>query len=55
MTTSDLRTGAFLGARYQKAEPEEIAQSALYLARDASSFTTGTVLRVDGGVSISGS
>lgn len=35
------------------AEPEEIAQSALYLASDASSFTTGAVLRVDCGVSIS--
>ncbi len=34
------------------ASPEEIAQSALYLASDASSFTTGTALLVDGGVSI---
>jgi enoyl-[acyl-carrier-protein] reductase (NADH) len=34
-------TGAFLGAK-----------SALYLASDASSFTTGTALLVDGGVSI---
>lgn len=32
--------------------PEEIAQSALYLASDASSFTTGTALLADGGVSI---
>lgn len=32
--------------------PEEIAKSALYLASDASSFTTGTALLVDGGVSI---
>lgn len=35
------------------AAPEEIAQSALYLASDAASFTTGTALLVDGGVSIS--
>ncbi len=35
------------------ATPEEIAQSALYLASDASSFTTGTAMLVDGGVSIS--
>jgi NAD(P)-dependent dehydrogenase (short-subunit alcohol dehydrogenase family) len=35
------------------ASPDEIAQSALYLASDASSFTTGTALLADGGVSIS--
>ena len=29
--------------------PEEIAQAALYLATDASSFVTGTALVVDGG------
>jgi NAD(P)-dependent dehydrogenase (short-subunit alcohol dehydrogenase family) len=34
------------------ARPEEIAQSALYLASDASSFTTGIALLADGGVSI---
>ncbi len=34
------------------AQPEEIARSALYLASDASSFTTGTALLADGGVSI---
>ena len=34
------------------ASPEEMARSALYLASDASSFTTGTALLVDGGVSI---
>lgn len=32
--------------------PEEIAQSALYLASDASSFTTGSAMLVDGGVSV---
>lgn len=30
-------------------EPDEIVSTALYLASDASSFTTGTVIRVDGG------
>jgi NAD(P)-dependent dehydrogenase (short-subunit alcohol dehydrogenase family) len=34
------------------ATPEEQARSVLYLASDASSFTTGTALLVDGGVSI---
>jgi len=34
------------------ARPEEIAASALYLASDASSFTTGASLFADGGVSI---
>ena len=33
-------------------EPHEIVGTALYLASDASSFTTGTVLRVDGGQAI---
>ena len=30
-------------------EPEEIVNTALYLASDATSFTTGAVIRVDGG------
>jgi NAD(P)-dependent dehydrogenase (short-subunit alcohol dehydrogenase family) len=34
------------------AKPEEIAKSALYLASENSSFSTGTALLVDGGVSI---
>jgi NAD(P)-dependent dehydrogenase (short-subunit alcohol dehydrogenase family) len=34
------------------ASPDEQARSALYLASDASSFTTGTALLVDGGISI---
>lgn len=34
------------------AEPEEIARSALYLASNLSSFTTGTALLADGGVSV---
>jgi len=41
-----------LHALKRMASPEEIAHSALYLASDASSFTTGSALLVDGGVSI---
>ena len=42
-----------LHALKRLARPEEIALSALYLASDASSFTTGTSMLVDGGISIS--
>lgn len=35
------------------ATPDEMARSVLYLASDASSFTTGTAMLVDGGMSIS--
>jgi NAD(P)-dependent dehydrogenase (short-subunit alcohol dehydrogenase family) len=41
-----------LHALKRLAQPEEIARTALYLASDASSFTTGTALLADGGVSI---
>ena len=34
------------------AQPEEIAQSALYLVSEQASFSTGTALLVDGGVSV---
>lgn len=36
----------------RRAEPEEIAKAAMYLASDAASFITGTSMLVDGGVSI---
>lgn len=41
-----------LHALKRLATPEEIAHSVLYLASDASSFTTGSAMLVDGGVSI---
>jgi NAD(P)-dependent dehydrogenase (short-subunit alcohol dehydrogenase family) len=41
-----------LHALKRMAKPEEIARSVLYLASDASSFTTGAAILVDGGVSI---
>jgi NAD(P)-dependent dehydrogenase (short-subunit alcohol dehydrogenase family) len=33
-------------------DPEEVVGAALYLASEASSFTTGSILRVDGGQAI---
>ncbi len=41
-----------LHALKRQAEPEEIAQAALFLASDAASFVTGSAMLVDGGVSI---
>lgn len=52
-TTPEARQAiASLHALQRMAAPEEIAQSALYLASDAASFVTGTALLVDGGVSV---
>lgn len=36
----------------RQAQPDEIAQAALFLASDMASFVTGTAMLVDGGVSI---
>lgn len=51
-TPEDRRFIEGMHALKRIATPEEIARSALYLASDASSFTTGTAMLVDGGVSI---
>jgi NAD(P)-dependent dehydrogenase (short-subunit alcohol dehydrogenase family) len=51
-TPQMLQFVANLHALKRIATPDEIAQSVLYLASDAASFTTGTAMLVDGGVSI---
>lgn len=53
MTSPEARTFIEgLHAMKRIASPQEIAQSALYLASSMSSFTTGTALLADGGISI---
>jgi NAD(P)-dependent dehydrogenase (short-subunit alcohol dehydrogenase family) len=52
-TPEALAAVAQLHALKRLASPDEIARSALYLASDAASFTTGSALLADGGVSIS--
>jgi len=42
-----------LHAQKRLAHPDEIASAALFLASEASSFSTGTAMLVDGGLSIS--
>ena len=37
---------------HRHVRPEEVARSVLFLASDASSFTTGSLLMVDGGMSV---
>jgi NAD(P)-dependent dehydrogenase (short-subunit alcohol dehydrogenase family) len=47
---------AFAKQRYplqRLGQPNEIVGTVLYLASDAASFTTGTIIEVDGGVSVS--
>ncbi|MBB2486181.1 SDR family oxidoreductase [Mitsuaria sp. WAJ17] len=51
-TEDKVRHVSDLHALKRLATPEEIAGTVLYLASEASSFTTGAALLVDGGVSI---
>ena len=51
----DAQSRAFVAGLYalkRVADPDEIAQAALFLASDMSSFVTGSAMAVDGGVSI---
>jgi NAD(P)-dependent dehydrogenase (short-subunit alcohol dehydrogenase family) len=55
MSPERARVFAARGRRHalkRLASSDEIARSSLYLASDASSFTTGSALLVDGGISI---
>jgi NAD(P)-dependent dehydrogenase (short-subunit alcohol dehydrogenase family) len=47
--TPEMRSGASVPLG-RIGEPEDIASLALYLASEASSFTTGAIIRVDGGL-----
>ncbi len=51
-TTGCGLTVDFARDRLQRAgDPEEVVSTALYFASDATSYTTGAVVRVDGGIS----
>jgi len=51
LTDDDLRTQFVAGTPLRRpGEPEDIACAALYLASDASSWVTGKIFQVDGGV-----
>ncbi len=50
MSEEDEKIALSMNIMHRKGKPEEIADSVVYLASDMSSFVTGQVLRVDGGL-----
>ena len=50
MSKEDEEVALSMNIMHRKGKPEEIADSVVYLASDMSSFVTGQVLRVDGGL-----
>jgi NAD(P)-dependent dehydrogenase (short-subunit alcohol dehydrogenase family) len=47
--TSEMREGSYVPMK-RIGEPDEVVGAALYFASDASTFTTGATLRIDGGL-----
>lgn len=47
--TPEMREGSYVPMK-RIGEPDEVVGAALYFASDASSFTTGAMLRIDGGL-----
>ena len=50
MSEEDEKIALSMNIMHRKGRPEEIADAAVFLGSDMSSFMTGQVLRVDGGL-----
>jgi NAD(P)-dependent dehydrogenase (short-subunit alcohol dehydrogenase family) len=47
--TPEMRTGSYVPLE-RLGRPDEVVGAALYVATDASSYTTGATIRIDGGL-----